>query len=70
MKSRKTFLLRISPALYGELEAWAQQELRSVNGQIEYLLKDAVRKRGRGFVEDGDATQSDVTQDENTQTPE
>jgi hypothetical protein len=47
MKSRKPFLLRISPELYAALEAWAQQELRSVNGQIEYVLKEAVRKRGR-----------------------
>ena len=47
MKSRKPFLLRISPALYDELEAWAQQEFRSVNGQIEYLLKEAVAKRRR-----------------------
>ena len=45
MKARKTFLLRISPELYDSLEAWAQQELRSVNGQIEYLLKDAVTRR-------------------------
>ena len=49
MKPRKPFLLRISPELYEALEAWAQQELRSVNGQIEYLLKDAVRKRGRAI---------------------
>ncbi len=54
MKSRKTFLLRISPALYEELETWAQQELRSVNGQIEYLLKEAVRKRGRSIDESDD----------------
>jgi len=47
MKSRKPFLLRISPELYDALEAWAHQELRSVNGQIEYLLKEAVRRRGR-----------------------
>jgi len=47
MKSRKSFLLRISPELYESLEAWAQQELRSVNGQIEFLLKEAVRKQGR-----------------------
>jgi hypothetical protein len=47
MRPRKSFLLRISPELYEALEAWAQQELRSVNGQIEYLLKEAVRKRGR-----------------------
>ena len=47
MKPRKPFLLRISPELYAALDAWAQQELRSVNGQIEYVLQEAVRKRGR-----------------------
>ena len=47
MKPRKSFLLRISPELYAELEAWAEQEMRSVNGQIEFLLHDAaVRRRG------------------------
>jgi len=55
VKSRKPFLLRISPALYESLEAWAQQELRSVNGQIEYLLQEAVRRRGR-MVADDDAS--------------
>jgi hypothetical protein len=45
MAERKPFLLRIDPALWAELEAWAQAELRSVNGQIEYLLREAVRKR-------------------------
>jgi hypothetical protein len=45
MKTRKPFLLRIEPRLYEALEAWAQQEMRSVNGQIEYLLKQAVDKR-------------------------
>ncbi len=35
----------MDPALWAELEAWAQQELRSVNGQIEYVLKQAVAKR-------------------------
>lgn len=48
MASRKPFLLRIDPALWAELEAWAQDELRSVNGQIEYLLKQAVNKRRGG----------------------
>ena len=47
MEPRKTFLLRIDPALWKELEAWAQGELRSVNGQIEYLLKQAVARRKR-----------------------
>jgi hypothetical protein len=45
MAERKPFLLRIDPALWAELEAWAQAELRSVNGQIEYLLRQAVQKR-------------------------
>jgi len=48
MASRKPFLLRIDPELWVELEAWAQDELRSVNGQIEYLLKQAVLKRKGG----------------------
>ena len=42
---RKSFLLRIDPKLWSELEAWAQEELRSVNGQIEFLLKQAAIKR-------------------------
>jgi hypothetical protein len=45
MAERKNFLLRIDPALWKELESWAQDELRSVNGQIEYVLKQAVLKR-------------------------
>lgn len=44
MAERKSFLLRMDPALWAELEGWAQDELRSVNGQIEYLLKQAVLK--------------------------
>ena len=45
MESRKSFLMRIDPVLWAELESWAQDELRSVNGQIEYLLRQAVLKR-------------------------
>jgi hypothetical protein len=48
MVERKSFLLRIDPALWADLEAWAQDELRSVNGQIEYLLRQAVHKRKGG----------------------
>jgi len=48
MAERKSFLLRIDPALWAELEAWAQDELRSVNGQVEYLLRQAVLKRRGG----------------------
>lgn len=42
---RKPFLLRIPPDLWSELERWAADELRSVNGQIEFLLRQAVNKR-------------------------
>jgi hypothetical protein len=48
MAERKNFLLRIDPGLWADLEAWAQDELRSVNGQIEYILKQAVQKRKGG----------------------
>ncbi len=45
MASRKPFLLRLPPKLHEELRRWATQEMRSLNGQIEYLLRDALRKR-------------------------
>lgn len=45
MAERKSFLLRIDSELWADLEAWAQDELRSVNGQIEYQLRQAVMKR-------------------------
>jgi hypothetical protein len=54
-KSRKSFPLRIDPALYAELEAWAQQEFRSVNGQIEFLLRDAVARRRRSSLPDANS---------------
>lgn len=47
MAERKSFLLRVDSDLWRDLEMWAQEELRSVNGQIEYLLRDAVQKRRR-----------------------
>jgi hypothetical protein len=52
MKQRKSFLLRMDPALYEALEGWAEQELRSLNGQIEYLLKEAVSKRRKKLPEE------------------
>ena len=51
MAARKPFLLRIDPELWADLEAWAQDELRSANGQIEYLLKQAVMRRKTGQKE-------------------
>ena len=43
--ARKQFLLRIDPDLWRELERWAADDLRSVNAQVEWLLRDAVRLR-------------------------
>ena len=47
MAQRKPFLLRIPPELMDELNRWARDDLRSLNGQIEYLLREAVRKQLR-----------------------
>jgi len=46
-EERKPFQQRIPADLWSELEKWAGDELRSVNGQIEYLLRHAVEKRKR-----------------------
>ena len=46
MAERKAFLLRLDPALWSGLERLAQAELRSVNAQIEFLLRDALARRG------------------------
>ena len=54
MAARKQYLLRIDPELWGEVEKWAADELRSVNAQVEYILRDAVRRR-RGGRAAGDA---------------
>ena len=50
-EDRQAFLMRIDPELWAELEAWAADELRSVNGQIEYLLRQAVQKRRKAAQE-------------------
>ena len=47
MSEKKKFLLRLDAGLYDALEKWAADELRSINAQMEYLLKEAVRKAGR-----------------------
>ena len=47
MPPKKSFPLRIDPKLYGILEQWAADEFRSVNAQIEFLLRNATMKAGR-----------------------
>jgi len=47
MAERKPFLLRVDAGLFDELRRWADDELRSVNGQIEFVLREALRRRVR-----------------------
>ena len=47
MADKKSFLLRVSPELYDSLARWAEEELRSMNGQIEFLLRQAIVDSGR-----------------------
>ncbi len=53
-KEKKQVPLRLSKSLYDELARWAEDDFRSLNGQIEYLLTEAVRRRRKGAVQ-GDA---------------
>ena len=59
MPGRKAFPLRLDPRLYDDLRRWAEQELRSVNAQIEFLLRQAVDKkysRSRNDEDGGDGS--------------
>ena len=47
MSERKAFLIRVDPKLHEALEKWAADELRSVNAQIEFLLRRALKEAGR-----------------------
>ena len=49
---KKAFVLRINPETLKELEHWAQDEFRSVNGQIEFILNEALKKRKKGLKAD------------------
>ena len=45
MAERKSFLLRVDAALWADIERWAAEELRSTNGQVEFILREALRRR-------------------------
>lgn len=45
MAEKKTILLRLNPHIWEEINRWAEDEFRSVNGQIEYLLNEAISRR-------------------------
>jgi len=58
MTEKKKFLLRIDENIYAALEKWAADDLRSINSQIEFLLKEALRKAGRTSVKTPDTAKS------------
>ncbi|MBR3796134.1 MAG: Arc family DNA-binding protein [Clostridia bacterium] len=47
-RAKKQVLLRLAPSLWDEIAAWAEDDFRSINAQIEYLLTEAVRNRKKG----------------------
>ena len=51
-KTKTQIPLRVSPKLYEALAKWAEDDFRSINGQIEYLLTECVKKRGMKLSED------------------
>ncbi|MCW8925363.1 MAG: Arc family DNA binding domain-containing protein [Xanthomonadales bacterium] len=53
MAAKKAFPLRIDENIWQAVRRWSDDELRSVNAQIEYLLRDALRKAGRMPAKDG-----------------
>ena len=56
MAARKQYLLRVDPKVWAEIEGWAADELRSVNAQVEFILRDAVKRRRGGLGSPGAST--------------
>lgn len=59
MNERKPFLLRLSPRVHDAMRRWAETDMRSLNGQIEFVLRQALRAAGR--LKSGDDTHGDAT---------
>lgn len=65
MAQKKTFVLRIDPEKFAALEKWAADEFRSTNGQIEWIIDQALRKAGRLKKKSPDDTNKKMNGDEN-----
>jgi len=61
MAEKKKFLLRIDDKIYAALEKWAADDLRSINAQMEFLLKEALLKSGRTIENNIPKTPTDTT---------
>jgi hypothetical protein len=66
MAEKKSFVIRIKPEMYDALERWAADEFRSVNGQIEYLLDEAIKKQKRYRSGHDEKTGQSETKEEET----
>lgn len=62
MSKKKAFALRLDPAMHDSLQRWADAELRSINAQIEWALRDALRRAGR-WPADPDVKPTDISDD-------
>ena len=60
-KEVKPFLLRVDPRVLAAIQRWAEEDLRSLNGQIEYLLRQALINRGVKLAEEPDSTDTGET---------
>jgi hypothetical protein len=67
MAERKSFLLRVDGKVLDALRKWADDDLRSLNGQIEFLLRRALRERGRLKAPDSAGTASETGEDDATE---
>ena len=59
MAERKSFLLRLPADLFDDLQRWARDDLRSLNAQLEFLLRDAMKRRGRAPRDTGESAIGD-----------
>ena len=63
MAERRSFLLRMEPAVYDALQRWAADELRSLNAQIEFLLRSTLKEAGRLRGDPAGAGRGDARKD-------
>jgi hypothetical protein len=61
MAERKSFLLRVDPDLLDKVQRWANDDLRSLNGQIEFLLRRALRESGREVARERSSGPADAS---------
>jgi hypothetical protein len=66
MAERKPFLLRVDRDLLDAMQRWANDDLRSLNGQIEYILRGALRKAGRATASHDDPSSAPPPPDEDS----